>query len=743
VLAQAGHDERAGDAVVAIVRATRTRSELEAMFALLRRSGLYERLFTPPGARVFGLLIALGEFSPEGPPAWHYLAELVEEVQTAPDDQDFTRLIAGLRTWVMANINTIRTLLTDPGKVLEGLVHLAELLWVIHHASRGDRKAQEVVEQMVHHASEAIIKAMRGLRYAETLGLPERQRDAGAHVGGNLFGILKYALLFEVLSWFIGLGEVLDALKAVQGSERIEALGRLLASLRGLAGVVKAGGVATRLERIIPAIARLAGLAEEAQATRLIALLAPEQLAVLDRVATAAEAAKLARGAELDVLRAALAAEPELLRWLDTLGDTLAVLGRAEGRMSEAGGLSAEAAAGLSSLIRHTGWDRATLVRLIDGMPAARLNEFLRTLPFVRPELFARWSADGLRALAARPRAIAALRDVGGDLTDLASAHATDLDRLERFLDGLELRNKQLGDKVLAEGLRKRLEQNDPSAFAEVLHAQQLAEAKEAGNVATFGAARLAQGGRDVLQRKMAALAKLSPELFRSRAAQLAELTDKELDGMEVIARLDRNVQDWGDALNDVLTWNAKDRAELLGLFADVGPSTDSGLGRVLDSILGLFVKKAGTELTQVQGSWGQLYAARTLIRHGASHLEFEVPRIESGLRREADIVAQWNGKVFVEVKTNLKGSPSFDVEQIRRDLVIHAPTRYDDLLYMYHPDITEDQLAEHGQRMLRLFDNPETRQLFHERGLDINKARQDFQRWLDSRPRRLTTYTF
>jgi len=42
---------------------------------------------------------------------------------------------------------------------------------------------------------------------------------------------------------------------------------------------------------------------------------------------------------------------------------------------------------------------------------------------------------------------------------------------------------------------------------------------------------------------------------------------------------------------------------------------------------------------------------------------------------------------------------------------------------------------------MLRLFDDPETRQLFRERGLDINKARQDFQRWLGSD--RLTTYEF
>jgi len=597
---------------------------------------------------------------------------------------------------------------------------------------------------MVHQVNEAIIKAIRGLQYAEALGLPEGHRDAGANIGGNLFGILKFALLFEILSWFIGLGEVLDALKAVQGSERVEALGRLLASLRGLARAAKAGEAATRMERIVPALVRLAGLAEEAEATRLIALLAPEQLALLDRVGEVAEAAQLTRGADLDALRLALAGKPELLRGLDGVGDTLAVLGRADGRLAEAGGLSAEAAAGLSAVIKHTGWDRATLVKLIDGVPAAGLNDFLRTLPFVRPELFARWGADGLRALAQRPRVIAALRDLGGNLTDLASAHATDLDRLERLLHGLELRNKQIGDKVLVEGLRKRLEKVDPAAFAEVadaLHAENLAEATRTGKLAELGAARVAQGGREVLLRRMAALAERDAGLFRFRATELDGLTDKELDGLEVVARLKTEVLGWDDVLDAVLTWKAEDRADFLGLFADVGPHTDAGLEVVLTNILGRNVRKAGQEVKAFQGSWGQLYAGRTLIGQGARHLEFEVPRIESGLRREADIVAQLNGKVYVEVKTNLEGTPSFVVEQVRRDLVIHAPTHYDDLLYMYNPRITKDQLAELGQDMLRLFDNPRTRQLFHERGLDISRARQDFQRWLESG--RLTTYTF
>lgn len=136
-----------------------------------------------------------------------------------------------------------------------------------------------------------------------------------------------------------------------------------------------------------------------------------------------------------------------------------------------------------------------------------------------------------------------------------------------------------------------------------------------------------------------------------------------------------------------------------------------------------------------IQGGLGQLFAARTLLnRFPGRRLRFEVSRI----RREVDILMEGGPMpVAVEVKTNLTGQPSFDKREILKDLVTHAQTGYQDLLYLYHPS-TQGQLENLGNRMLRLFGDannnpdPELLRRFNAWGLDMDQARRNFQRWLD-----------
>ena len=149
--------------------------------------------------------------------------------------------------------------------------------------------------------------------------------------------------------------------------------------------------------------------------------------------------------------------------------------------------------------------------------------------------------------------------------------------------------------------------------------------------------------------------------MLNRRVTELARLTDQELDGLGQIARLlpESQYVDWGDTLDTVNSWTAAARAEVLGVIADIGPHTIAGPNTFagLDEVLrGIFRRGGqGGPQTSVQGGWGQLYAARTLVRAGATNLRFELTENVSGMRRDVDIVAEMGGRtVRVEVKTNL-----------------------------------------------------------------------------------------
>jgi len=230
-------------------------------------------------------------------------------------------------------------------------------------------------------------------------------------------------------------------------------------------------------------------------------------------------------------------------------------------------------------------------------------------------------------------------------------------------------------------------------------------------------------------------------------ATRLGELDDKELGGLEAIARLEAEgggmataSLDWNDALSRF--GGAAERKELLSLVHDItsriAPHDIDKLDEVLVAMLRRNVKHAAQMENPVQGSWGQLYAARTLaVEYGATSLSFEVP----GPGRVMDIVANvpGRGRVSVEVKTNLgQVQASFDTGEILIDLRRHAKANYQDLLYLYHPDVA-GQLDGLGKRMLNLFDTPALQAGLKSDGVDPLKARAALQTWLDGK--NLRTY--
>jgi hypothetical protein len=715
-----GDEERR--AILEIIHGTKKTSELEALFSLLRQHGAYARLFRKLDGEVLDLLQYLGEFRPAGALNWRYLIDIFVEGGQLPGTvltglgglEELERLADGLALWFWSNVDSIRLILTKPGEVVEGLKHLVELLWTLDQAIRGDPQAIMFVARMLQEVGTTILKALRGLEYAEELGTSFSNRQGEEHIGADLIGRLKYALLFEILSWFIGIGEIKAAIMAVgEVPERIAALARVLGSLRFVGRVAEVGGEAVHLERVLSAMAHFTGLAEKSRLLRLVELLPEEHLVALGRIA---EKARLPEEATIEALRAALAGNKELLRAVDEVGNALTVTSRLEAKAAEVGGITSDMKAGLHILLRNAPNEEVTLAlaRLIDDIPAAHLDEFMRTMAFIKPEHFSQWSVEALGALAQRPKALAFLRDAGSDLFGVAFRHRgnwSDWAGFERFLDGLALKRSEIGNPAEYKRFLDRLLRGEASAFNEVdeaLHAQRLAEAVRTGQLPALGLARLQEGNRVHLLAELEQVERISGAAARDEyAAQIARLSDKEVGVLENIASLEHTphgevqsrLWDWTDALK----LPVDQRTSLLTVVDDIAPRTVEGLERALHRCFDDF-----------QGGLGQLLTARTLItRYGANELRLELMtsrRIGGQLiRREFDIEAKVGGRaVHVEVKTNMPGAAgaaraSSEWEQIVKDLAIHARSNYDDLLYLYHPGVRA-QLPDLGRDMLELF---------------------------------------
>ena len=214
---------------------------------------------------------------------------------------------------------------------------------------------------------------------------------------------------------------------------------------------------------------------------------------------------------------------------------------------------------------------------------------------------------------------------------------------------------------------------------------------------------------------------------------QLAELSNRELAGLEQIARLESQGVNLSTALDDMMLWKANDLRELLGLLADVGPKSGrDGLESTLHSIFQRTVKTAGTELHAFKGSWGELYAARDAVSLSrATHIEFQVSLSNAKPLRVADIVADTpNGRIFFEVKTNTQTAGSIIEDEVVFDLVHFAGSEYRNLKYLYHPNVTADQRVLLGERMIAFFDDP---RVARKLGGSVDKARSAFRAWLDA----------
>ncbi|MEV8630884.1 hypothetical protein AB0395_04435 [Streptosporangium sp. NPDC051023] len=736
-------DDRQKRAMIELLASARSSTELEAMAALLREKDAYRRLFTTLDGSVVELLLLLGRTRPRSAMSPAYVTALFRELRLLPEDggpptePDPVRRLRnaanGLSLWLRSTVDGIKDLFThSPADLFEGIGHLVEFALLVDRATGlpPDPKAVRTLEVICEQAGAAIRTAMAGLEYAEHLGAPHGSPGGGARIAGDLADVLRTALAVEILSWFIGIGEIKEALGAVELTERLAALLRVLSSLRRLG---RAGEVAEelgKLDRFVAALTGLAQLKDTTAAAQALRLLPQHHLAEVVRLAELLDVPAGTKGAALRTLARTRNVLPEV----DRLADALSLARRFERRARSAGGVTEDMTAALARLL-ETRLERRALANMVDGVPSARLEEWSRAVSRMRSEHIERLGTDQVKALAYWPRALTFITEAGGDVyVAMLRRSGGDTRTVDGLLHAVELRRGELPDPAVYQRLLDRLATGETAAFDEL--AGRLSRAAEA----TRG--RLGAGGRRRILAELTQYEELAAEARKQGqaaraaellaegerfAAQVGDLTDRELSGLEEVARLAENIGfDWVDALELPRT----DRTHLLTLVDDiVGRLPGNRVAGMEEVLLGVLGPGGGRR--PFQGSWGELYAARTLVEDlGATALEFQKPLPG----RVVDIVADLpgRGRVSVEVKTNITGKARLVQEQAVKDLVTHAPTGYADLLYLYHPSRAAE-LPELGRDMLRLFDTPELTQALTSAGRDPAAARAAFKAWLDA----------
>jgi len=229
------------------------------------------------------------------------------------------------------------------------------------------------------------------------------------------------------------------------------------------------------------------------------------------------------------------------------------------------------------------------------------------------------------------------------------------------------------------------------------------------------------------------------PDANTPRYLQAIEgLSDDAVRGLDIV----REYNEMGRSLlwSDFLEFDPASREGTLTLIQDVAPHSDATFLKVLrdiDTDAPSRPNKAGAFfVTQIQGSLGQLLAARTLLRqHPGARLSFEVSMIGGG-RRYDIIVHASGGAIHVEVKTNLQGasgrtSPSSPSSgnartEAHQDILLHAGNDFRTLIWMFHPDLSTRQLNNIRKAFRDLITGDAADDL-HARGIDPADAEAAF----------------
>jgi len=658
-------------AIVEIIRSIESRSEIFAVMEMLRKAGIFTKLFDDLDSQIWSLLQVVGErFGEPMPLTLELLVQLLESVGLLRPDKilsldELKEAAHSFIRFVLTSLEDILDLIAKPQMLVEGVEQLVKLSATMQRAMFGDPEAIKELESIISHMKKQAILALRGALF---LGITD-----------HMLRRIKWAIIWEVASWFIGLGE----LKAVLKTETIARIAKIL----------KLIGRARKIEHITEKLQRLARVASRfsrflKNEDEVLEMLSHLPKGDVERLVDALDAIEIDGAMDLAKLQSRLG---------NNASDTLRKAELLSEFAAKAGGLSDEVVWAFNRIASHGQLSADGLTAIVIVIPAGEGSRFAQVVGAIPGQFFHAGEAASvhfLRTLAESPARMKALMDVGsGVFVSMYNRSALKADTVDQYLNALANLERGFPANTRATEYRRlldRLEAGDTRAWIELEDARRARFGGErlqglpqviVGNPrAEAGFERLLRGGHDdLLEELVEEILPGDPAHARLLFEQIGELSDNQVEGLAVINLLDETGDIGHRFTHNVFdiftTYDRNWRNELLELTGQIHHFVDDGF----DLALKRCFQGPGSN---IQGLFGHLYAARTLQHQfPGARFRFELP----GPKREIDIQVLWNGRrIDVEVKTNLGLEPSIIKSQIRKDLIRHIDDEFQDMRYLY-----------------------------------------------------------
>ncbi|SEP26531.1 HNH/Endo VII superfamily toxin with a SHH signature [Halogranum amylolyticum] len=413
-------------AIVEILTAAESRSELEAIVQLLRDGGIFDSMFDDLDSELWNLLISVGSrFADPGGISGTELLDIALSLgfQLLPghvDDplEEAEEAWYGLVRWAVGTLEGVWSLLTEADKIVDGLHQLAMLIKMMALAVWGDARAQTYLSTIGEQLASSTVSGLKG---AILLGVTE-----------DVIRRVKWAIIWEAASWFVGVGEVKALLTGGRAAGRSAVpLARISGSLMGFGGIENATAIAQKFQRLARLMSR-ASRASPTDTLRYLSYLPDDELVRLGRALDSVNMRSIRRLADIggdtsDVVQSAL----ERVRVLRALERT-------------AGTLTDDLVAGLSRLMRHpeANAERLTnLMRLIDRQDTDLYMLVVRNISDVAIEggLMRQRTFAFFERLAQRPRVLGFIHNHGYETFSLLLRRSNyRYTRFTRYLDAIE-----------------------------------------------------------------------------------------------------------------------------------------------------------------------------------------------------------------------------------------------------------------------------------------------------------------
>ena len=379
-LVKAWTSEPQEKAIVEIFKSVRKEEELKTVIKKLRDARIWDQLFDDLDSELWSLLIVLGErFGDKSPLSfdalmkWLLEAKLIQPVpgvrMTDKGVEISMDAVAeayeAARSFIRFIGNFFESLwmfIAHPEKLIDAVGQLAKMSLTVQLASIGHLESIKAIQQALAGVAQQVLYALKG---AAVTGM-----------GPAIERRVKWAIIWEVASWFIGIGEIKAGIEAIGLTEKLQAIGRILRVL-GLAGkAVEGERAAAKLQTFARLISRASKtLTHEEAALRFLARLPEEDLA---RLGSTLERLELTEATDL----------ARLIESNSELGDALRKAEALSEFSAKAGGLTDEVAEAFSRLSRHGRLAPDEIQGLLHAVPEGQHARFARAVRSIPPSAF-------------------------------------------------------------------------------------------------------------------------------------------------------------------------------------------------------------------------------------------------------------------------------------------------------------------------------------------------------------------